>query len=154
MVQSKWKLKLFEVERESQPQKETCEKSDSRDDIFYAESLSAWYQTRLETDKAKLTISSGAIGLQITLYCAFAKNLNSDYAPIFLIASMLCFLMTIILSIIIFNKNATHIENVLSQDKPSSIGHFDVCSWVSFGLGMGCLIPFVILVAFCNSCSA
>lgn len=153
MAQSNWKFKFFEMTHESQLQKETCEKSDSRDDIFYAESLSAWYQTRLETDKAKLTISSAAIGLQITLYCAFAKNLNSDCAPIFLLASMLFFLVTIILSIIIFNKNATHIEDVLSKENPPSIGHFDVCSWVSFCLGMISLIPFVILVALCNSCS-
>lgn len=147
MAQNKWKFKFIEMSRE--PNDENVQmQSDPKEISFYAESLSAWYQTNLECDKAKLTISSGAIGLLISLYCAFCKDAETKCIAIHMLIALLCFTATIITSIVIFYKNAKHIENIISENEAPSIGSFDVLSWVFFCLGIVFSLVVFCLIAF------
>lgn len=153
MGRNNWKIKLLEVSRQgSLPQenepKDASGKYDEKDLAFYTQALSAWYQTNLECDKSKLTISSATIAFLIAVFCAFCTDNATLPSFLCLMAALVCHLVAIIISIVIFQKNARLIEETVNNKAVHSIGSFDVISWVFLGLGLFFSIVFVAIVGW------
>jgi len=99
---------------------------------FYSASLSAWYTTRMEKDKSLLTLSVAAIGLLITLITRL-EDIKVWVAAL----AILSFLVCAITIIIIFEKNATHIEDILNEvENPIKLAVLDNTAKYSFILGL------------------
>lgn len=149
-----WSIKLLEIK-----QSPAGDSSKDRDNTLYNEksvayyeaSVAAWYQTKLERDKSVLTISAGAIGLMITLSCSFLNDKTFSWAGFILfLISTIFFAITIVCSIIIFNKNADYIEHVLKDETPHSMGLYDWFSWIFFILGVVVAIAYAVVVLLTN----
>lgn len=106
--------------------------------------ISSWFENRLEEDRAKLTLSSGAIGLLATLYCGFNEKLPVAPSVLMLVA-MGFFLVTAIIMIVVFRKNSTYLYDVITKREASDISYFDVLSWIFFGLGLATTVAFIIV---------
>lgn len=153
MKNNSWKIKILEVSRQGEPSQESrpqvvSSKYDEKDLAFYTQALSAWYQTNLECDKSKLAISSATIAFLIAIFCAFCSE--SVTWPLFLclMTALVCHLVAIIISIIIFQKNAKLIEETVNNEDLHSIGSFDTISWVFLSLGLFFSIVFVAIVGW------
>jgi small-conductance mechanosensitive channel len=144
-----WKFKLFEISHLSEPNNPPNEtkQADPKEVAFYQEAVGAWFQTNLEHDKTKVTLASGAIGLLITLFCFCGKEYASWTTFLCMFVSILFFLATIIISEVIFQKNATLIENIINGKETPSIGRFDKFSWITFILGIVFALIFICNVA-------
>lgn len=144
-----WKFKFFEISHapEQNDQPNETKQDNSKDLAFYEEAVGAWFETNLEHDKTKVTLASGAIGLLITLFCFCGKEYASWTTFLCMFVSILFFLATIIISEVIFQKNATLIENIINGKDPPSIGHFDKFSWITFILGIVFALIFICNVA-------
>ena len=77
---------------------------------YYAALVQGWIGTKMEKDKSLLTLSSFGIGLIGTILTTV--GVNSLFEIIVYGLIILCFLVTIISSIIVFDKNA----NVLKEE--------------------------------------
>ena len=89
-----------------------------KDKEFYAASVEAWYLTKLEHDKSLLFLSSGGIGLLITLITT--RGIDSVVFLVLYIAALLSFVFCLISVLCIFNRNSTHIENIVKNANASS----------------------------------
>ena len=108
------------------------EEYDAKDKAYYSAALSAWFTTKLERDKQLLSLSVTAIGLLVTLLKIGGVS-TIRQAVLFGIAIFL-FLITAITIILIFDRNAIHIEQILSQseDQDKILGILDKVSAFSF----------------------
>lgn len=153
MKNNSWKIKFLEVSRQCKPPQESepqviSGKYDEKDLAFYTQALSAWYQTNLECDKSKLTISSATIAFLIAIFCAFCTENATWPSFLCLMVALVCHLVAIIISIVIFQKNAKLIEETVNNMEVHSIGSFDIISWVFLGLGLFFSIAFVAIVGW------
>ena len=108
-----------------------------KDVAFYSASIQAWYTTKMELDKSILTLSSAAIGLLIT----FKKNfvIYGVFQSCLYVVSLLSFLAAIVVSLMIFSKNAEYIKNVIKSDSYKSdgkLGKLDTTLKLLFGAGI------------------
>lgn len=87
--------------------------SEAKDIEFYSANLHAWFNTRFEHDKSLLTLSTGAIGLLLTLVSTLGvKSLESLILYIF---ALLCFLTCLGSLLWIFRRNAKHLEDIVNE---------------------------------------
>lgn len=92
-------------------QKEYIEKEKA----FYSAMVSAWINTRIERDKQLLTLSVTAIGVLVTLLRTISV---SNFTQLILFScTLLSFLITVISIIYILDRNALHIEKILSENQ-------------------------------------
>jgi len=99
---------------------------------FYNASVNAWYATRMEKDKSLLTLSVAAIGLLITLI----TRLESVIVWIAALA-IISFIACVISIILIFDKNSTHIEEIINEvENPIKLNNLDRIAKYSFILGI------------------
>lgn len=153
MKKGNWKIKLLEISRQdgalqSSESKVEDGKYDEKDLAFYTQALSAWYQTNLECDKSKLAISSATIAFLIAIFCAFCSESVTWSSFLCLMTALVCHLVAIVISIVIFQKNARLIEETVNNRDAHSIGSFDVISWVFLSLGLFFSIAFVAIVGW------
>ena len=95
------------------------EEYEAKDKAFYSAMLSAWLNTKLERDKQLLGLSVTAIGLLVTLLRTVGA---SSFSQVILFGlALFAFLITVISAIHILDKNATHIEEMLSDSEEQSI---------------------------------
>lgn len=123
-----------------------------RDEQFYSALISAFVQTRMEADKSLLALSSGGIGLTITLMAAFGQP-----APIAGVAyggMVVGFLLTIILILVVFRTNASYIQRTIEvvnagndpadddgvEERKRRLKWLGVAASWSFGLGIAASI--------------
>jgi Ca2+/Na+ antiporter len=110
----------------------------AKDRAFYSAMVGAWLNTKLERDKQLLGLSVSAVGLLVTLLRTVGVyNFRQIY---FFGCALLCFLITIISVLIILDKNAQHIEEVLQgvkkQDENKLLSLLDNISAFAFVTGM------------------
>lgn len=103
---------------------------------FYSQSVNAWFNTRLEHDKSLLYLSSGAIGLLLTLLVT--RGIASNIILILYIISLACFIICLIAVLVIFQRNATHLEDVINgkDSEDNTLTILDRVSASSFLLGI------------------
>lgn len=87
--------------------------AEEKQKAFYSCALSAWLSTRMERDKSILALSSGAIGLLITLLINFGTK--GIWQNISYLGAFASFLACIIISLLVFNRNATYLERVIKE---------------------------------------
>lgn len=107
-----------------------------REDIYYGALLDAWQNTRMEHDKAILWLSSGAIGLLLTLLTT-AKSPSAADVVLFLTATLF-YVISIICVVFVFRWNADHLVLVAKgqEEFNSSLAVLDKMVSASFVLGM------------------
>ena len=90
----------------------------------------------MEKDKSFLTLSSAAIGFIIVILTKI--NINSLFECVLYIISLLLFIATLILIIIIFGLNASHIEDVIKEESKKSklLNVLDKTALFTFIFGM------------------
>ncbi len=86
---------------------------------YYAASVNAWFNTSLEHDKSLLTLSAGGIGLLLTLLTTV--GLSSAEAQVLYIGAIASFVVALIATLVIFRRNRTHIEEILSGKSTSNV---------------------------------
>jgi len=104
---------------------------------FYAASVNAWFNTSLEHDKSLLTLSSGGIGLLLTLLTT--AGLSSAEALILYIGAITIFVVALVAILIVFRRNRTHIEEILSRKSKSNdplLTKLDTTALWAFGIGV------------------
>jgi hypothetical protein len=99
----------------SEAQKKEEEIIREKEQAFYAASVEAWYLTRLEHDKSLLILSSGGIGLLITLITT--KGVDSIVLLALNVAALIFFVVCIISILFIFSGNSTYIVNIIKENK-------------------------------------
>jgi len=103
---------------------------------FYAAGLAAWYNSALEHDKSIFALSAGGIGLLLTLLTTI--GVGSVCLLVLYIASIVCFLGSLVVVLVIFRRNRTHIEQVFSGTAQASdplLERLDIAAIAAFGLG-------------------
>jgi len=82
---------------------------------YYSAIVNGWLTTRLEHDKSILTLSSGGIGLLVTLLMALGAATSTIF--ILFVFAAVSFLVAIISVVTIFKRNATHLEKVAKKEE-------------------------------------
>lgn len=104
---------------------------------FYSAGLTAWYTTRLEHDKSLLTLSAGGIGLLMTLMTTV--GVSSAESLVLYLCALMAFLICLGAVLLIFKKNADHIEGVIAgtalQNDPA-LGRLDAIGVWAFVFGV------------------
>ncbi|MGC9491547.1 hypothetical protein, partial [Vibrio genomosp. F10] len=77
---------------------------------FYAATVGAWLNTKFELDKSLLTLSTGAIGLLVTLLTTVGAS--SVEGLVLYFVALLCFLVCVISILLVFKRNAKHLEGI------------------------------------------
>jgi len=86
---------------------------------FYAASVEAWFNTRIEHDKSLLTLSAGGIGLLITLLTTVGA---SSLQTLLLYGFAILFFLVCIISILfIFKRNSDHLVRVIQGKEEKNI---------------------------------
>lgn len=91
-----------------------------RDEALIATLREAWVSTRMEKDKTLLALATGGIGLLTTLSSTVGPSSNTEL--ILYVVAGVSFGVAVVVAVMIFDRNSTHIENVLNnaatEDKP------------------------------------
>ena len=104
---------------------------------YYAASVGAWFNTSLEHDKSLLTLSAGGIGLLLTLLTTV--GLLSAEALVLYIGAIASFVVALVAILVVFRRNRTHIEDILSGKSTSNdplLTKLDATALWAFGIGV------------------
>lgn len=104
---------------------------------YYAASVNAWFNTSLEHDKNLLTLSAGGIGLLLTLLTTV--GLSSAEALVLYIGAIISFVVALVAILVVFRRNRTHIEDILSGKSTSNdplLTKLDTTALWAFGIGV------------------
>ena len=115
---------------------------DEKQVAYYGALVQGWIGTKMEKDKSLLTLSSFGIGLIGTILTAV--GVNSLFEIIVYGIIIVCFLATIISSIIVFDKNADVLKKEISvlcseSNEPTtikSLKYLDRIMFWSFIIGL------------------
>ncbi|HBX65847.1 MAG: hypothetical protein CL670_10400 [Balneola sp.] len=121
--------------------------NDKEDEVFRSASINAWIQSKMERDKALLTLSSGGVGLLVT-FLQFKENIAPCHSMLYYIA-FISFTLCIASVIVIFSRNAKYIEKLLSSETRKNdkvLGFFDYMAVLFFSIG----ILFTIIIGVIN----
>jgi hypothetical protein len=117
----------------------TKEIDDQKKVEYYAASVAAWYETALEHDKSLLILSTGGIGLLITLLTTVGLGTAKALALYIYIGAIICFVISLISILFVFRGNKKYIEDILSnknQNTDSSLSKLDTIAMYSFCIGV------------------
>lgn len=123
------------AETEEELQKRVLRELEGKNIAHYSVLLSAWIQTKMERDKTLVTLSSGAIGLLITILTTVGAE---NYWIIFLFIISICaFITTIWSSLVIYQLNSKHLEDALrgSSETSTELEKYDKLSIKAFVVG-------------------
>jgi len=116
---------------------EESEKINSEKEIqYYSALVNSWFSTKLEKDKTIITLPAGAIGLLVTLITAVGTT--SLLVLLAFVLSILCFIISTISVIIIFDKNAKYLEKLKDNKEANDplLNHLDRVAFFSFIFGI------------------
>ena len=107
----------------------------AKDVEFYSQAVSGWFNTRLEHDKSLLTLSVAGLGMLVGF---ISTGIGSITSLILYIGAIVSFLICLFSVLIIFQKNSTHIQDVLNGAKETNkvLEILDIVAKVSFYIGV------------------
>lgn len=115
---------------------------DNQKDVeFFAAGVNAYYASALERDKSILTLSTGGIGLLLTLLTTVGTK--SIWVLVFSGIAVLYFLICVFSLLTIFQKNNEHIERILNgtgQVDDPELAKLDKDVRKSFAGGVMCAV--------------
>jgi preprotein translocase subunit SecG len=111
------------------------ELKDQKEVAFYSALVNAWINTKMERDKTLLILSSGGIGILVTLLST--QGVVNCLGVVFYVLAFIAFLSCMIILVIVFDKNSKHIEEAIKGKKDSDpkLDLLDKISLWSFILG-------------------
>lgn len=121
----------------------------NKDVEYFSHLVNSWITTNMEKDKAILTLSTAGLGVLITFFNNISPNY--DFALLFYILSLICFVISIISGLWIFSENANYCEAVISEKTPNNenlIGKLDNFLIYSFIIGLICAIILSFILIF------
>jgi hypothetical protein len=104
---------------------------------YYSAAVTAWFTTSLEHDRSILTLSAAGIGLHLTLLTTV--GLKSPEALALYIASIVCFVFSLLAVLRVFRLNQSHIEAIIAgkaTGRDPVLTRIDLFALISFGLGV------------------
>jgi hypothetical protein len=107
---------MSQPETDDESRSRALEELKGKNIAHYSVLLTAFIQTKMEHDKTLVTLSAGGIGLLLTLL-----NLTGSGSTVSLVlfgGSFSGFLLTIGCALVIYERNASHIENELRGGAP------------------------------------
>jgi hypothetical protein len=110
---------------------------DSKDIEFYAATVNAWFNTRLEHDKSLLALSSGGVALLITLLTA--NGISSAEGLTLNILAIISFVISILSVLLIFKFNGDHLVQLINDPaviESKLLKKLDQITQVSFACGV------------------
>ncbi len=87
--------------------------SNDKETEHYAASVTAWFNTKLEHDKSLITLSTGGIGLLVTLLSTV--GVASMESLVLYILAIISFVTCVGVVLWIFRRNATHLQAVIKN---------------------------------------
>ncbi|MGY4888942.1 UNVERIFIED_CONTAM: hypothetical protein EX528_00690 [Xanthomonas axonopodis] len=111
--------------------------SDQKDVEYYAAQANAWFNTALEHDKSILALSSGAIGLLVTLLTTVGAKSELDQWLFGL--ALLSFVVSAVTILVIFRKNKAYLEDIVMMKESkleSELRNYDLLAICAFGMGI------------------
>jgi len=107
-----------------------------KDVAFYSALLGAWTASKMEKDKSILTLSAGGVGLLVTLLVNF--GIKSQCELITYITSIGGFLIAIVVTLFVFERNAEYLKAVIRENKEndSVLEIFDKVANAAFLIGV------------------
>ena len=123
------------AETEGQRQERILRELEGKNIAHYSVLLSAWIQTKMERDKTLVTLSSGAIGLLITILTT--AGVENCWMIFLFIISIFAFITTIWSSLEIYQLNSKHLEDALrgSSETSTELEKYDKLSVRAFVIG-------------------
>jgi hypothetical protein len=106
-------------------------------DPFYQPAVSAWFDSSLEHDRSLLVLSSGAIGLLVTLLTTV--GVGSGVALTLHIGALFAFLVCIGSVLLIFRRNREYLQKLIetkSRENDPVLGFADTVAITSFSIGV------------------
>ncbi len=103
---------------------------------FYAATVGAWLNTKFELDKSLLTLSTGAIGLLVTLLTTIGAT--SVEGLVLYFVALLSFLVCVVSILLVFKRNAKHLEGIVTETQTSDplLKSLDTSAAISFVFGV------------------
>ena len=104
--------------------------SKEKEVAFYAATVGAWLNTNFELDKSLLTLSTGAIGLLVTLLTTIGATSVEGL--------VLSFLVCVVSILLVFKRNAIHHQEIISERQTSDplLKSLDTLAAISFVFGV------------------
>ncbi len=112
--------------------------SHEKDEIFRSAVINGWITNSIERDKSLITLSSGGIGLLVTLL-SFKEALTTS-ETIFYALAFTAFIVNILSVIVIFSKNPDYMKRLITEENvghDSLLGWLDITALTSFFFGVG-----------------
>lgn len=92
----------------------TADAEKEKEVAYYSSLVSGWMETRMERDKSLLGLSSGGIGLLVTLFTTVGTV--SPVTLFFYAFATVAFCGTIFCSLTILYRNADYVESILENN--------------------------------------
>jgi hypothetical protein len=101
----------------------------------YSAAVTGWFATRLELDKSLLTLSSGGVGLLVTV---LRPAMHSCAAQVIYALALIAFIVCDMIVLVIFKRNSTHLEAVVHSSEASDfvLAFLDTAAIVTFICGV------------------
>lgn len=137
-------------ENEEQREKRLLKELEGKNVAYYQTLLSSWIHTRMERDKAVITLSAAAIGLLVTILTAF--GINGIWQRILVILAFVGFVGAIWVGLRIYELNADHLVESLKggSGKSPKLERFDKWSKRFFCIGLISMILLGLVTALSN----
>lgn len=114
------KNKKKDFSQRNMTQKEILENEliNNKEVEFYSHLVNGWIITRMEKDKAILTLSTAGLGVLV----AFFNNIsyNNNLGLLLYGLALLCFIVSIISGVWILSANADYCEAVIKEEEPKN----------------------------------
>jgi multisubunit Na+/H+ antiporter MnhG subunit len=125
--------------------------------IYYGAVVDAWFETRMEKDRALLTLSAGGVALLATFMTA--TTIRSMWHWAVYLAAAFSFVVAMVSAILIFGRNATYLGKVKEEhekNRPAPPGdsvlrRLDRALRWSFILGVGLTLLAAAIAAWPNA---
>jgi len=137
-------------ESDEQREKRLLKELEGKNIAYYQTLLSSWIHTRMERDKAVITLSAAAIGLLVTILTAF--GLSGIWQRILVILAFVGFVGAIWIGLRIYELNADHLVESLKggSGKSPKLERFDKWSKRFFCVGLISMISLGLVTALNN----
>jgi len=137
-------------ESDEQREKRLLKELEGKNIAYYQTLLASWIHTRMERDKAVITLSAAAIGLLVTILTAF--GLSDIWQRILVILAFVGFVGAIWIGLRIYELNADHLVESLKggNGKSLKLERFDKWSKRFFCAGLISMILLGLVTALNN----
>lgn len=124
-----------ENKRQEEQRKQKEDEEKQKRVAYYTSLINAWIQTKMESDKTLILISSGGIAFLINF---LTKEITTITDLIIILAALISFFMVIVFCILIFERNSKLIEALTenTEAKDEWLGTLDKLAKGAFGLAL------------------